>query len=196
MKKKPQKTLKKTKKATVKRAEKMSAKLSIGKEIWPLERDVLFRPDRLKYVRKLIVPEGCVFCSAAGSEVGFERLLVYKSQLSMVVMNKYPYNPGHLLVLPLRHCGDLLNLSDEEYRDLQDVVRRSFAALQKAFNPGGINLGLNHGAVAGAGIPDHLHYHLIPRWSGDLNFFPLIAETKAIPASLEDSYNRLLEAFS
>lgn len=165
--------------------------LQIGKDIWPLERDVLFRPDRMKYVRKLVKPEGCVFCMAAKEEASFETLCVYKTKHSMVVLNKYPYNSGHLLVLPLRHCGDMLKLSDAEYTDVQETIRLVMKAVMEAYEPGGINLGLNHGAAAGAGIPEHLHYHLIPRWSGDLNFFPLIAETKVLVESLEQTYEKL-----
>ncbi|WP_415062822.1 HIT family protein [Bdellovibrio sp.] len=182
-KKKAKKTL--PKKASVK------TQIQIGKEVWPLERDVLFRPDRMKYVRKLIKPEGCVFCKAAKAEVSFETLCVYKSKHSMVVLNKFPYNSGHVLVLPLRHCGDLLKLSEEEFRDLQDTIRLTMKALNEAYEPGGMNVGLNHGAVAGAGIPEHLHYHMIPRWAGDLNFFPLIAETKVLVESLEQTYEKL-----
>jgi len=169
--------------------------LRIGDEIWPAERDVLFRPDRLKYVRKLIKPKGCVFCNSQKAEVGLESLLLFKSELSMVVMNKFPYNPGHVLVLPQRHCGDLLQLSDKEYLDLNQTFRSAFKAVTDAFSPSGINSGLNHGAVAGAGIPEHLHFHIIPRWSGDLNFFPLIAETKAIPTDLAASFETLRGQF-
>lgn len=168
-------------------------KLAIGKDIWPTERDVLFRPDRLKYVRKLIKSDGCVFCNAAQSQPGLQSLLLYKSKHSMIVLNKFPYNPGHILVLPIRHCGDLLQLTAAEYEDLHLVLRKAFEILQKSFHPSGVNIGLNHGAVAGAGLPDHLHYHLVPRWAGDLNFFPLIAETKAVPTSLEDTFQRLRE---
>lgn len=113
----------------------------------------------------------------------------------MVILNKFPYNTGHVLVLPLRHCGDLLSLSDIEYVDLQETVRKTMKALTEIYEPGGINLGLNHGAVAGAGIPEHLHYHIIPRWSGDLNFFPLIAETKVLVESLDQTYDKLMGYF-
>lgn len=173
------------------RAPKDSAELRISKDIWPLERDVLFRPDRMKYVRKLIKSDGCVFCRAAQEEPSFDTLCVYKSKHSMVVLNKFPYNSGHVLVLPLRHCGDLLKLSDAEYTDLQETIRWVMKAIETAYEPGGMNLGLNHGATAGAGIPEHLHYHLIPRWSGDLNFFPLIAETKVLVESLSQTYEKL-----
>ncbi|MGZ3771779.1 MAG: HIT family protein [Bdellovibrio sp.] len=173
----------------------VEAKLKIDQEVWPLERDVLFRPDRMKYVRKLIKPEGCVFCKAAQNEISFETLCVYKSEYSMVMLNKFPYNSGHLLILPQRHCGDLLKLSEDEFRDLQDTIRLAMKAVNQAYDPGGINIGLNHGAVAGAGIPEHMHYHLIPRWAGDLNFFPLIAETKVLVESLEQTYQKLWGIF-
>ena len=183
-----------------KAAKKVSAKsprgeIRIDREIWPLERDVLIRPDRMKYVRKLIKQEGCVFCNAAKNAISFETLCVYKSKYSMVVLNKFPYNSGHVLVLPIRHCGDLLQLRDEEYTDLQNTVRLAMKAQTEIYEPGGINVGLNHGAVAGAGIPEHLHYHVIPRWAGDLNFFPLVAETKVLVESLEQTYEKVLGYF-
>lgn len=169
----------------------LPAAIQINEQIWPMERDVLFRPDRLKYVRKLVKPEGCVFCTASQEAMSLETLCVYKSEHSMVVLNKYPYNSGHVLVLPLRHCGDLLQLSDAEFMDLQNSIKLVMRALNDLYQPGGINVGLNHGAVAGAGIPEHLHYHVIPRWAGDLNFFPLIAETKVLVESLEQTYDKL-----
>lgn len=190
--KKTQRAKKKsTPKARAHRGPDEDGKLQIGRNIWPLERDVLVRPDRMKYVRKLIKPEGCVFCHAAKKEASLETLCVHKTEHSMVVLNKFPYNSGHVLVLPLKHCGDLLKLSDAEYGDLQQTVRKVMKALMDVYEPGGINLGLNHGAVAGAGIPEHLHYHLIPRWAGDVNFFPLIAETKVLVESLEQTYEKL-----
>lgn len=167
------------------------ATIKIDQQVWPLERDVLFRPDRMKYVRKLIKPEGCVFCRAAKENISLETLCVFKSEHSMILLNKFPYNSGHLLVLPLRHCGDMLKLSEAEFRDLQDTVRLAMKTVNEAYKPGGINIGLNHGAVAGAGIPEHMHYHLVPRWAGDLNFFPLIAETKVLVESLEQTYEKL-----
>ncbi len=173
----------------------VNAQIQLGKNIWPIERDVLIRPDRMKYVRKLIKPEGCVFCNAAKGGVSYETLCVYKTKHSMVVLNKFPYNSGHVLVLPVRHCGDVLQLHDDEYAEIQNTVRLVMKALMEIYEPGGINVGLNHGAVAGAGIPEHLHYHVIPRWAGDLNFFPLIAETKVLVESLEQTYEKLLGYF-
>ncbi|MDG0817924.1 HIT family protein [Bdellovibrio svalbardensis] len=189
------KSVKKSKTVTKKTVAPKRAEFRVDSEIWPLERDVLIRPDRMKYVRKLIKPEGCVFCNASKGGIAFETLCVYKTKYSMVVLNKFPYNSGHVLVLPVRHCGDVLQLHDEEYADIQNTVRLVMKALMEIYEPGGINVGLNHGAVAGAGIPDHLHYHVIPRWAGDLNFFPLIAETKVLVESLEQTYDKLLGYF-
>ncbi len=175
------------------------------KDHWPIERDLLYRPDRFRYVRKLVRPTGCVFCSAAldpqksneQSEADREqaRLVLHRESHSLVILNKFPYNPGHLLVVPFRHEGDLLALSEEEYGELHALVRVSVHALKQAYGCEGINLGMNLGAAGGAGIPDHLHYHLIPRWVGDSNFFPIIAETKVLAETLEQSHARLLPYF-
>jgi ATP adenylyltransferase len=170
------------------------AYIAMDKNVWPIERDVLFRPDRLKYVRKLIHQADCVFCTAS-KEISFESLCVYQSKYSMVVVNKFPYNSGHLLVLPLKHKGQIFELSEQEFSDLHQTLRLAMKAITAEYQPGGINIGLNHGQAAGAGIPDHLHYHLIPRWAGDLNFFPLIAETKVVIENLEQTYERLQNFF-
>ena len=184
-------------KKTAKKAVKPGAnfKIQLGQNVWPIEQDVLFRPDRLKYVRKLINQVGCVFCSAT-EKVSFETLSVYHSKHSMIVLNKFPYNSGHLLVIPRRHCGDLLKLSQEEHYDLHDTLRLAMTALNEIYEPGGMNMGMNLGATGGAGIPEHLHYHVIPRWGGDLNFFPLIAGTKVVVESLEQTYQSLSGYFS
>lgn len=209
------KTLKKTsavkkkkvalKKGTQKSISKKTSKSSDGpslkglnKEIWPIERDVFFRPARLKYVRKLMKKEGCVFCyndDHAAKDQAEENLCVFKSKYSQIVINKFPYNSGHLLVLPLRHCGDFLALEPVEYTDLMQTLKMAVQAVTDIYNPQGYNLGLNNGSAAGAGIPDHLHFHLVPRWNGDLNFFPLIAETKLVIENVEDTMATLKKYF-
>ena len=164
-------------------------------ENWPLQRNVFFRPDRSNYVRKINKPIGCVFCRSASQKVSVDTLCVYKSEFSQVVLNKFPYNTGHVLVLPLRHSGDVLDLTDAEYDDLHRTLRTAIKAVQAVYSPNAFNIGLNHGVQAGAGLPDHLHYHLVPRWTGDLNFFPLIAETKLIIETVEQSYEKLANYF-
>ena len=165
--------------------------------VWPQERDTMSRPDRIRYVRQLKSNDGiCVFCEALKqNKPSFKTLLLYKTKHSMVILNKYPYNTGHLLVLPQRHEGQLDLLSLEETNDLAQTVKKCVGILKEVYKCQGLNLGLNHGAVAGAGIPEHLHWHIIPRWFGDTNFFPLIAETKVLVESLESTYNRLRPYF-
>lgn len=176
-------------KSTVAKAEVKSEKAQADQ--WPMPRNVLYKPERSNYVRKADKTSNCVFCVSAESEMSFESLCIHKTQYSQIVLNKYPYNSGHLLVLPLRHCGEMLKLSEVERKDIFDQVALSFEILQELYQPTGINMGMNHGASAGAGIPDHLHVHVIPRWAGDVNFFPLIAETKVVIESLDVTYKRM-----
>ena len=168
---------------------------AIAKDIWPQERDFFERPERLRYVRKLLPETGCVFCQAEEKGPGFDSLCLYRGSHTLIVMNKYPYNTGHLLILPRRHIGEIWDLSKEENAEIAHWIQTSLKILKKVYNCDGFNVGLNHGSVAGAGIPQHLHWHVIPRWSGDTNFFPLIAETKALPETLEQTYNKLKESF-
>lgn len=182
-----------------KRSKKTTAKaIKIGpdfNELWPQERDYMLRPDRLRYVRKLLKPKGCVFCKAWKMKTSFESLVLYKTKNAMVIINKYPYNTGHLMVIPRQHKADMLVLSEKVHLEVTSLIRKSVKVLKKEYKPSGFNVGLNQGAIAGAGIPDHLHWHIIPRWGGDTNFFPLIAETKVLPESLEQTYERLQRHF-
>lgn len=179
------------KKASPKKESKI--KFQLDQDIWPIERDILCRPARLKYVRKIIKPKGCVFCVHSKSK---DSLQVFKTKYSQIVVNKFPYNSGHLLILPLRHCESLLKLSDEEYIDLHGALKMAMEAIEYLYQPHGFNIGLNHGKTAGAGIPDHLHYHIVPRWNGDLNFFPLIAETKLVVEESKKTFKRFKKYFS
>ena len=174
------------------------AKKSIRKlqsDIWPNERDVIESPHRLQYVRKVIKPKGCVFCNAVKNYKDPESLVLFKSRTMMVLLNKYPYNNGHLLILPVKHIADFEKLSDKDLFAMQKLTKESLKILKKVYNPHGFNMGMNLGQVAGAGIPDHLHHHIIPRWGGDTNFFPLIAQTKLVVETTEHSYNLLKPHF-
>jgi ATP adenylyltransferase len=175
-------------------AKKESLK-DVLKNVWPQERDIFVRPERLKYVRKLIKTDGCVFCNAVKAKDLKENLVVYKSDKAMVILNKYPYNTGHVLVMPTRHIGELEKMSAAEVQEVHALLPKTVEILKKVYNCAGLNVGLNLGAVAGAGIPDHLHYHVIPRWGGDTNFFPLIAETKMVVETLDETYGRLIGEF-
>ena len=122
-----------------------------------------------------------------------EALVLAHTGHSVVMLNKYPYANGHLLLAPKRHEKNLSNLSAEEYKDLSEALRRSIDVVRQSYNPAGINLGMNLGKCAGAGIEDHLHWHVVPRWDGDTNFMPVLADTRVISQSLEEFYARLSE---
>ncbi len=169
---------------------------ALVKAVWPQERDFMERPERYRYVRKLLPDTGCVFCSAEKTGVGPDALVLAMDENVMVLMNKYPYNTGHLLILPRKHIGDIWKLDNSVSNDLARWLKLSAKILTDELGCQGLNMGMNHGAVAGAGIPEHLHWHIVPRWSGDTNFFPLIAETKALPQTLEQTFERLRPHFA
>ncbi len=164
------------------------------KDIWPQERDFITRPDRLKYVRRLKNEEECVFCKSGANDekdFSFENLMIYKTEHSQILLNKYPYNTGHLIVAPIKHGGSMFDLSEDSYLDLMKTVRLAGSILKEAYTIKGLNIGVNHGKVAGAGIPEHLHWHVIPRWYGDTNFFPVICETKVFAETLEQTWTKI-----
>lgn len=189
--------MKKTAKIKKKKTQKSKALQpeKLLKDMWPLEHDFFERPDRYRYVRKIFVPQACVFCIAEKKRISFESLCLAKTEHAMVIMNKYPYNTGHLLILPRRHVAHIWDLTEEELFEITKWTQVSMRVLDQVYGCKGMNMGMNHGAVAGAGIPDHIHWHIIPRWFGDTNFFPLIAKTKALPETVKQSYQRLKGAF-
>jgi ATP adenylyltransferase len=141
-------------------------------------------------------PEGCIFCElpAMGDDAR-ARILARKGG-AFAVLNAFPYSPGHLMVAPFRHVGELEEVTPEELADVDRLLQRAVRALKEEMEPHGFNLGMNLGRVAGAGIPDHLHWHVVPRWSGDTNFMPVIGETKVVPELLEETYRRLAPRFA
>ncbi len=153
----------------------------------------IWAPWRIEYI-KGEKPGGCIFCDAPEKEAE-ESLLLFDGSLSMVLLNRYPYNNGHLMVAPKRHEADLEALTVEESIDVFRLLRHSVAVLRQIFNPDGFNIGLNIGQAAGAGIEDHLHWHIVPRWSGDTNFMPLLAEVRVIPEHLLETLSALRPHF-
>ena len=135
---------------------------------------------------------GCVFCAIVAGEG--ERILA-RSTLAFATLAKYPYNPGHVLVLPTRHTGDLESLTAEEHAEIAVLLSRSVRALREEVVPDGFNVGLNLGRAAGAGIPEHLHWHVVPRWGGDTNFMPVVSGTRVLPELLEETARRLAPRF-
>ena len=155
----------------------------------------LWAPWRMAYIDQGSKEPGCIFCNKFQERDLREALVIARTAHSVVMLNKYPYNNGHLLLAPKRHEQNLSNLSREEYSDLNEALRHSVDIVRQALNPGGINLGMNLGRCAGAGIEDHLHWHVVPRWEGDSNFMPVIGETRVMPQHLLDSYDRLKPHF-
>jgi ATP adenylyltransferase len=133
----------------------------------------------------------CVFCALAGEPVDWSTGVLARSDLSFVVLNAFPYGSGHLLVLPRRHVATLQDMSDDEYEDFSQLVRTTVLALEEAYGPDGMNVGMNLGQAAGAGIPKHLHGHVLPRWSGDTNFMTSIGETRVLPESLQSTWQKV-----
>ena len=157
----------------------------------------LWSPWRMAYIEAAQggEPEGCVFCDLLEGKDPSERRILYRGDLAWVTLAKYPYNPGHLLVLPVRHTGDLEDLTGEENAALSMLLQRSVRALRDQAQPHGFNVGLNLGRIAGAGIPAHLHWHVVPRWSGDTNFMPVVGQTRVLPELLEETFEKLAPRF-
>lgn len=157
--------------------------------------DKLWAPWRVKYVTELIgKTKGCVFCRMLKENEDKKNLIVRRSDLSFTVLNLYPYNNGHILILPKRHVDDLSKLSAEETADLFALLNYSKGLLDKTLKPAGYNVGMNLGRAAGAGFPGHLHIHVVPRWKYDVNFMPVLAETKVISQSLKVLHKKLTKA--
>jgi ATP adenylyltransferase len=138
--------------------------------------------------------KGCLFCRKPKEKKDKENLILYRGKTAFIVMNKFPYNNGHLMVIPIRHCVDLEALNDEESQELYSLVSLSVRVLKETLRPHGFNVGLNLGGAGGAGEP-HLHFHVVPRWNGDTNFMPALGETKVIPEYLARTYDKLRFAF-
>ena len=153
----------------------------------------IWAPWRKKYVGARKKPKGCLFCriERGPSRRDAGNLLLRRSRHSFLMLNLYPYTNGHLMLVPRRHLPTLEGLKKDERLDLLDLLDRALAALRKAFHPQGFNIGLNVGKAGGAGIPDHAHIHIVPRWLGDTNFMPLLAEVKVIPDTLSNTHRTL-----
>ncbi len=151
--------------------------------------DQLWAPWRKAYIQADPPKRGrCLFCSLAASRSDASNLILARSRYSFSVLNRYPYNNGHLMVVPRRHVASIAQLSAKERLDWLDLYDQMEKALKKSCRPHGLNVGINVGRIAGAGVPGHLHLHVVPRWRGDVNFMPVIGQTKVISESLKESY--------
>ncbi len=154
--------------------------------------DQLFAPWRLEFIKGKR-PDGCVFCTLpAERALARENLVLHHGKRAFIIMNRYPYTPGHLLVVPNRHTSDFVSLTREENEEISLLLQSSMRALSEIYRPEGFNFGMNLGAAAGAGIREHLHWHIVPRWIGDTNFLPVMTGVRSIPELLLDGYDRLV----
>jgi ATP adenylyltransferase len=155
----------------------------------------LWAPWRLDYI-KGPKPDECIFCSKPAEGDDAAAYIVHRAERCFVMLNKFPYNNGHLMVSPYDHVPSLDGLDDDALLELMQVTRRSMSALGDVYGPEGFNVGINIGAIAGAGVADHVHQHVVPRWGADTNYMPVIASTRVLPQSLDDSYAALRDAFT
>lgn len=158
--------------------------------------DRIFAPWRIRYI---LGPkeQGCIFCNfpKENKDKDKENLLLYRGEKNFVIMNRYPYNPGHLLIAPYRHVGDITDLNSDELLGMMEQVRMSEEIIREVMEPDGFNIGINVGSVAGAGMEDHLHAHIVPRWDGDTSFMPVFGDVNVVPEALQETYDKLKKEF-
>ena len=140
--------------------------------------------------------EGCIFCDFPAEERDRERYIIHRGAACFVILNVYPYNPGHMMVAPYRHTNLYETLTSDEHAEMSRLAAEAICTLKRAMAPDGFNTGMNLGKTAGAGFADHLHLHVVPRWNGDGNFMPVIADTRVLPESLDATYNKLKECWN
>jgi len=154
----------------------------------------IWAPWRMRYIQ-VKKPEGCILCDKPKQNSDAQNYILYRGKNNFVIMNSYPYNPGHLMIAPYRPVAELEELTDEERNEHFEIVSRSIKVLKEVFNPGGFNIGTNIGRIAGAGIDGHIHTHIVPRWQGDTNFMPVFSDVRVIPQALAETYEKLKEKF-
>ncbi len=154
----------------------------------------IWAPWRIEYI-KAKKPAGCVLCNLPKENKDKENYIIHRGKKNFIILNSYPYNPGHLLIAPYRHIANLEELTEVERDEHYELVSRSIVVLKKVMKPAGFNIGANLGRAAGAGIEDHFHSHIVPRWQGDNNIMPVLGEVKVIPQALADTYKALVGHF-
>jgi ATP adenylyltransferase len=154
----------------------------------------IWAPWRIQYIRGK-KPKGCILCDKPSEDKDKENYILYRGKKNFIMLNSFPYNPGHLLVAPYRHTGNMDELTIAERNEHYELVSRSIKVLKEALNPDGFNIGANLGKAAGAGIDEHFHSHIVPRWNGDNNFVPVLADVRVVPQALVDTYDALWGKF-
>ncbi len=156
--------------------------------------ETLWAPWRIQYIKQP-KPPGCIFCEKPAENTDKENFILYRGEHCFVIMNFYPYNNGHLMVVPFRHTSDISELTSEECLELMELLALCKQALTQTMLPHAFNIGMNLGEIAGAGVKDHLHFHIVPRWSGDTNFMPILGHTKVVSEGLTETWEKLKEQF-
>lgn len=154
--------------------------------------DKLWAPWRIEYIKN--ITKGCFLCAALKSKSMEKVLVIEKNDTAFTIMNRFPYNSGHLMIAPVRHIGEYEHLNNQEIVDIHRLLVRAMQAMKKIFHPQGYNVGMNLGEVAGAGVKGHVHVHIVPRWQGDTNFMPILADTKVVIESLDNTYKSFKRA--
>lgn len=156
----------------------------------------LWAPWRMEYILNDVdKTNGCIFCDFPPKNDDEKYLIPYRSEKCFVILNKYPYNNGHVLIVPYQHSGNFADLDEDTLLDLQITIQKTIKVMRNILNPHGFNVGMNLGRVAGAGIDHHLHYHIVPRWDGDTNFMPVLSATKIVSESLPATWKKLNDEF-
>ena len=154
----------------------------------------LWAPWRIQYILGE-KPEGCILCDKPGEDNDIENYILYRGKANFIMLNSFPYNPGHLLIAPYAHKDTPEKLTEEERNEHFQLITHSLEVLKQAFQPGGFNIGANIGSIAGAGIDDHFHSHIVPRWQGDTNYIPVLADIRVVPQALADTFQTLQGKF-
>lgn len=155
----------------------------------------IWSPWRMKYIRDHQAPKGCIFCNAVKLEDGVENLIVKRGRNAFVILNRYPYTSGHIMVVPFLHVGTLGELDQAVTAEIMELIQKSIQVINAVYKPEGYNIGANLGAVAGAGIAEHVHFHVVPRWGGDTNFMTSVGEARVLPEDLCETLARLRDAW-
>ena len=154
----------------------------------------IWAPWRIQYIL-MEKPEGCILCDKPGQKNDAQNYILYRGDKNFVILNAYPYNPGHLMIAPYRHIANLEDLTDDELHEHCEIVKQSVRLLKEVFKPNGFNIGINIGRAAGAGIDDHVHTHIVPRWQGDTNFMPVFSDVMVVNEALAETYEKLRGKF-
>ena len=157
--------------------------------------DHLWTPWRMKYILEHHDYEDCIFCEAARAEQDGENLVFYRGEQAFMILNRYPYTSGHVMCVPYAHEARLHDLQREARVEIMELVSKAVQVLQVVYSPEGFNVGLNLGEIAGAGVEEHLHMHIVPRWQGDTSFMSAVGQTRVLPESLPDTFRRVKEAW-